>query len=209
MGEYLQAAQSDAWDTLSEFVDEMVERWKLNGKVSDDLNNDYSGGDEYHHSNHVDKHYRLTEALALLDELSEYEEDDDGLWQGLEPRRAIAVQAAYTYGNAVYGEWRSLVEELNNHLDDLKNDMDDASEAAVEAAGERFIRLHVELGSWDKLPGDQRTLSSAAWYGAVTGDRTGALVLADWYQEHDDEQRANRIRAAVSAEAEEEPDTAA
>jgi uncharacterized membrane-anchored protein YhcB (DUF1043 family) len=95
--DYRAKAESDAWDTLDNFADEMVRQWRESGEISNDMNNDYPNGDSYHHESHTDRDYDLQEAAELLDQLSEYEETDSGLWEGLEPRRAIAAQAAYTY----------------------------------------------------------------------------------------------------------------
>lgn len=207
---YLAEAQSDAWSTMEEFVDEMVEQWRASGEVSNDLNNDYPNGDSYHHESHVDKDYRLSDAAELLDQLSEYEETDNGLWEGLEPRRAIAAQAAYTYGNAVYGEWSTLVEKLNEHLDEMRDaftgreeGLEDSTDAS-NVAGEWLIRLYVLLGEWerDETEPEIRALTQAAWNGVLEGDRTAVLVLADRVQEAGKDGRAKMIRDAVSAEVE-------
>lgn len=116
--DYRELAESYAKDMFEEFKDEMVEQAQ-HGEISDDLNNDYSNGDSYHHENNVDKDYDLTEAADLLDQLSDYEESDEGLWQGCEPRKAIAVQAAYTFGNAVYELWQKKVKELNEKIEGI------------------------------------------------------------------------------------------
>ncbi len=206
---YLQEAQSDAWETCDNFVDEMVQQWKDSGEVSSDLYNDYRNGDSYHHESHVDKSYRLTEAAELLDALSEYEETDNGLWDGQDPREAISTQAAYTYGNAVMGEWAKLIEDINTDLDDMKENMHlspdcPTTEAQFVAAGERLIRLYVLLGD-DRFDGaNYDGLQKAAYEAAQTGDRTAALVLADRVQEAGEDTFAKRIREAVSAEAEAE-----
>lgn len=121
---YLAEAESDAWDMAEKFVEEMIDQWCESGEISDDILNDYSGGDRYHHDTHVDKSYGLSEAAELLDQLGEYEETDEGLWDGLKPRDAISAQAAYTYGNAVYDEFSDVVEILNGYLDDLFGDVD-------------------------------------------------------------------------------------
>jgi hypothetical protein len=110
---YLSNAESDAKETVEYFFDTVVESLLDDGKASDDLYNDYPGGDAYHHESHVDKSYSLTEAAELLDELHDSEETDTGLWEGMMPKEAIGVQAAYTYGNAVYSEFRNLIEEIN------------------------------------------------------------------------------------------------
>lgn len=110
----VQEAQADAQEMAREFIDQICEQLIDNGKASTDLFNDYPNGDAYHHESHVDRDYDLTEAAAILDEYSEDEETDSGLWEGCEPRRAISTQAAYTYGNAVYGRWQRIIEEIND-----------------------------------------------------------------------------------------------
>lgn len=121
---YLERARADAWDTFVHFFDDMlpVLRDPEGDDISDNLLNDYEGGDEFHHANHVDIDWSLTEAAEILDQLSEYEESDRGLWEGLEPKKAVAAQAAYTYGNAVMDMWRTLIEAANDHcLEDFRH----------------------------------------------------------------------------------------
>jgi hypothetical protein len=122
---YRDDARSDAKETVAYFKDEIVGMLLEKGEASDDLFNDYPNGDSYHHENHTDKSYDLQEAAELLDELRDNEETDSGLWQGLEPREAVCAQAAYTYGNAVYAEWRELIEKINDEASDLMDDYDD------------------------------------------------------------------------------------
>ncbi len=133
MSNYQQNALDDARETVSEFIDTIVEQLEEKGEASADLYNDYSGGDTWHNESHVDRWYNLTEAADLLDQLFEYTEDDFGLWEGLEPREAIGRQAAYTYGNAVYSEWRDLISHINDEYADWEDedeedraDLDDA-----------------------------------------------------------------------------------
>lgn len=116
--DYLAKAREDAIDTIEHFKDEIIRQVVENKKASDDMGNDYPGGDSYHHSYHVDKSYDLIEAAHLLDQLANYEETDGGLWQGLEPREAVKAQAAYTYGNAVNGIFGELIQEFNQELED-------------------------------------------------------------------------------------------
>lgn len=193
---YFLDALSDAWETGRDFVDTMVEQFESDGKVSDDLLNDYPDGDGYHHEQHTDRDYDLTEAAAILDELAEWEETDDGLWQGLEPRRAIAAQAAYTYSACVYDLWRRhVVEELNDKLDALPDYEDDNDRTR---AGERLIRFWVRFG--DRMDDDgteERQLLRAALAELETGNATAALALADWYDEHEQPHRAKNIRGMM------------
>lgn len=109
-------ARSDARQMVAEFVDTIIEQLRDNGSASDDYNNDYSGGNEYHHLTHVDRDYDLSESAAILDQLADHEETDEGLWDGLEPRRAIACQAAFTYGNAVAYYWSAIIEAINTDM---------------------------------------------------------------------------------------------
>ena len=125
---YLREAADDAADTVRNFADEILEQLLDDGEASDDLLNDYPNGDAWHHECHVDKEYSLIDAATLIDQLMEFEETDSGLWEGLEPRRAIAAQAAFTYGNAVYSEWRELIEKINSEAGGIISDFDETAE---------------------------------------------------------------------------------
>lgn len=115
MGDYLEAAKTDARDAAENFLDEIVDNIVGNeGEISETDISDYS--DSYHHETHVDRSYSLKEAAELLDDLDDYEEDDSGLWQGLEPREAISAMAAFTYGNAVASMFRDLMGEVNTAI---------------------------------------------------------------------------------------------
>lgn len=135
---YASKARSDAADMVEYFVDEIVEQLVDSGEASDDFNNDYPEGDSYHHEQHVDKAYTLTEAAAILDQLSRHEESDEGLWDGLAPREAISCQAAYTYGNAVAYEWSNLIALINTDpqigdaLVDLTDGVDNVTADTIE-----------------------------------------------------------------------------
>lgn len=139
MSYYYDEAKSDAAETVRNFMDVIVYRLMDGEKVSDDLYNDYPDGDSYHHENHVDKAYSLTEADEILDTLSEYEETDDGLWIGQAPREAISTQAAYTYGNAVYGMWQKFIKDINKHDFDA-----DAPDGESERDKQKRIEATIE-----------------------------------------------------------------
>lgn len=101
-----------------EYIDEIVEKLIEFGRASDDLYNDYDGGhNHYHHESHVDRSYTLLEAANLLDQLSRHWETDNGLWEGQLPINAIAIQAAYTYGNAVYFLWTEIIGYINQEYE--------------------------------------------------------------------------------------------
>lgn len=153
---YAKEAEDDAKIMVVEFVDQIVEKLIDDGEASDDLNNDYSGGDSYHHETHVDKSYTLLEAANLLDQLSEHEETDSGLWEGQEPREAVSTQAAFTYGAAVYSEWADFVKTIN----------EDAREVLDEFAGRKdtledeLVALDAEEGGDDWTAAKEKRLKS-------------------------------------------------
>jgi len=116
---YRANARLDAIDMVRNYEDQIVEQLVDRGEASDDYNNDYPGGDSYHHEQHVDKSYSLLEAATLLDQLSDHEETDSGLWEGQLPREAITAQAAYTYGNAVSSFWSELLKAINEKAGEI------------------------------------------------------------------------------------------
>lgn len=134
---YASDAEDDARETVDYFSDEIVEQLVDRGNASDDLFNDYGGGDGYHHETHVDRSYSLLEAATLLDQLSEHEETDSALWEGQDPRDAVATQAGFTYGNAVLSEWNDLIREINDAASEFGELNKRDAEAIVRAVVRR------------------------------------------------------------------------
>lgn len=116
MGEWLDKAYEDAADAAEYFLEAIVDDIGEHGEASTTIT-DYS--ESYHHESHIDRPYSLREAAELIDELGEYEETDSGLWEGAEPRRAIEIMAAFTYGNAVYELFKELMEGINEKVTEL------------------------------------------------------------------------------------------
>ena len=137
MSDYRSDAVSDARETVFQFKDTILEQLEEKDEASKDLYNDYPDGDSWHHESHVDKWYNLTDAAKLIDQLSEHEETDSGLWEGQQPKEAIGTCAAFTYGNAVYSEWCDLIDEINNEaatiIEDYGSRITDAEDAEEEA----------------------------------------------------------------------------
>jgi hypothetical protein len=117
--DYSANADSDAKDMARNFLDEIVEQLHDDNEASDDYNNDYPGGDSYHHETHQDKAYDLDDAVKVLRQLSQYEETDDGLWEGLGAEEQISARAAYTYGNAVGSIWSDIIKKINSEFEDV------------------------------------------------------------------------------------------
>ncbi len=197
-------AESDARDCFENFVDEMADQVADVGEASDDLNNDYPGGDSYHHENHVDEAYNLTDAAAILDELGRWEETDSGLWERQNPRDAISTQAAFTYGNAVYDKWRDMVKELNEFIADIDEpeftppagmEPDDFDHAeAREYWLKRVVRAYVALVCHEPGPDESPLHAGCLSALSVTGNLQPLGAYADWLDEHGQGHTAKRFR---------------
>ncbi|CAB4162712.1 hypothetical protein UFOVP785_94 [uncultured Caudovirales phage] len=111
---YIEEAKDDASRMVDEFIDQIIEILMEGDNAPEDFNNELPGADRWHHETHIDREYDLEEAATLLRELREHKETDSGLWSSQEPEKAIASQAAYTYGNAVVAEWCNLMEKIND-----------------------------------------------------------------------------------------------
>lgn len=190
--DYREEAQSDALEMVAEFEDQIISQAVGNRgdreMISDDILNDYAGGDSYHHETHGDRSYNLQEAAELLDQLRDHEEDDEGLWQGASPRDAISIQAACTYANAVRSYWADLIEELNDDIDPF-SDMGDEE-------WEEFLGRFVPAWVWLKQDADERwrDMKSAVWTALQQGDFTGLQILADKIQELEGERSTTPAR---------------
>ena len=121
---YRQEAEDDAANLVLEyFMDEIVDQLIDKGEASADINNDYDNGDGIFHEVITDRSYHMTEAAELLSQLYEYAEEDAGLWEGeTDIDRIAEIQAAYTYGNAVYSEFIDIVEDINDNVIVIKLD---------------------------------------------------------------------------------------
>lgn len=107
----------DAKDILSDYIDEIAEMLIDDGKASTDLYNDYDGMDS-RISESDDYWRRPDEAIEVIDELSEFEEEDRGLWEGSSDYSDILNAIAhYTYTNALYAEIESMIESINDAID--------------------------------------------------------------------------------------------
>lgn len=137
MTDYNAEAIDDAKRMIEEFRDQIIEKLIDSGEASDDFNNDYAGGDSWHHETHVDRWYSLEEAVEILGDLHRHRETDSGLWCDQEPEDAIRTQAAFTYGNAVASEWSDLIEEINDKWGEVSPALDllESAYAALEEAG--------------------------------------------------------------------------
>lgn len=135
----------DAESFIENYCDDIEYQLVENGKVSDDLYNDYRNGDAFIHENFTDKYYCLPEAAEILDKLAEYEETDNGLWQGLSPRDAISAQAAYTYTNAVVATIIEKIKAINAVYQNCEGTDEEKASQAVNSVLKCAIRLIILL----------------------------------------------------------------
>lgn len=114
--DYAREAEEDAAMLITDyFMDEIIDQIIDMGEASRDINNDYANGDGIFHEVITDRSYGLEEAAELLSQLYRYEEEDSGLWEGEDVLDRIAeIKAAYTYGNAVYDEFDTLIMNINS-----------------------------------------------------------------------------------------------
>lgn len=159
---YRQEAEDDAANLVLEyFMDEIVDQLIDKGEASADINNDYDNGDGIFHEVITDRSYHMTEAAELLSQLYEYAEEDAGLWEGeTDIDRIAEIQAAYTYGNAVWDELETLIMNINSlDMDDIRfetaikclglkpDDLDDYEkmEELIETAEETCVEYEENL----------------------------------------------------------------
>ena len=107
----------DANDIISDYIEEIAEMLINDGEASTDLYNDYSDMDSQ--ISESDDYWRTPEeAIETIDELSEFEEEDSGLWERCSDYSEILnAKAHYTYTNAVYHEIESMIESINDIID--------------------------------------------------------------------------------------------
>ena len=72
----------------------------------------------------------------MLCQLRDYEETDSGLWEGQDPEKAIATKAAFTFGAAVAGNFRELIEHINAEYEKI---LDVADEFEFELTEEQAV----------------------------------------------------------------------
>jgi len=109
--------KADAQDIISNYIEEIAKMLIDDGEASTDLCNDYNDMDS--RISESDDYWRNPEeAIETIDELSEFEEEDSGLWDGSSNYGDILNTIAhYTYTNALYAEIESMIESINDTLD--------------------------------------------------------------------------------------------
>lgn len=117
MGEqknYRAEAINDAADMVEEFLSEIIDDLRAHGSVSTDVDR-YS--ESYFHETFVDQEFGFREGVEVIEQLSEFEASDSGLFGGEGMRDMVSGCAAYTYGNAVRSMYTTLIKEINEDHD--------------------------------------------------------------------------------------------
>ena len=127
------------------FIPEIVDLIMDEGEASSDINNDYANGDGIFHETIVDTDYDAEEAMELLHELSSFEEDDSGLWEGKDWEDILRIKAAYTFGNAVNDEFETLIVTIN------EIDLDELIKQAVKASFKELKPFKIDAQERERI----------------------------------------------------------
>lgn len=156
---YKKDVEEDARDFLTEHEDEFKEAIK-DGK-------EFHGIDEVHdwlHESVTDRAYTPQDAVYVLEEC-ENEENDSGIWEGLDDwRQELSARAAYSYSNDVYYKASEIYEELKERYEELVDEAGECKEDEDEDERNEKILNQVwgEFTEEDKIepitPGGQEEI---------------------------------------------------
>lgn len=129
--DYKKEVEKDAKEFISEHVDEFIDMM---------INREEEPSDELLYETleeALDRSYTPEDAVYVLDNCED-EEEDSGLWEGVNDwRRELEIRAAYTYLNDVRNEIRSICkdayEEFVDSVEDFPDD-DDVENKETERA---------------------------------------------------------------------------
>lgn len=147
---YYQQTKEDAIDFIDELTDEIVEQFLSDGEIGEDIRNDFAHGDSLFHETIVDRWYSPEDAIMLLSNLHEWEETDEGLWEGQDWEEIISMKAAWTYGNAVYEFATDVINQIRDAID-----MD---ELDLEVANEVLDKINNDIASPYEFDDDDEML---------------------------------------------------
>lgn len=118
---YLEKVQDIVKELLEEHVDDIVEQYLEEFRAEESADH-YD--ESYIHESLDTGDRGLKECAEILEELSEYEVDDEGLWEGRKPVQAIESMAFFTMRNAAESKFREAVAEINglDWMEDLYQD---------------------------------------------------------------------------------------
>ena len=146
--------KADAQDIISNYIEEIAKMLIDDGEASTDLYNDYNYMDS--RISESDDYWRnREEAIETIDELSEFEEDDGGLWEGCgDYREILSAIAHYTYINALYHEIESMIESINDTIDsDTITEIEDqiTKELLTEDDYQSMKEANIDIEDFDQV----------------------------------------------------------
>jgi len=146
--------KADAQDIISDYIEKIAEMLIDDGEASTDLYNDYYDMDS--RISESDDYWRnREEAIETIDELSEFEEKESGLWKECGDYRDILNAIAhYTYINALYHEIKSMIENINDTLDsDTITDIEDqiTKELLTEDDYQSMKEKDIDIEDFDQV----------------------------------------------------------
>jgi len=146
--------KADAQDIISNYIEEIAEMLIDNGEASTDLYNDYNYMD-LRISESDDYWRRPEEAIETIDELSEFEEEDSGLWEGCSDYREILNAIAhYTYTNALYHKIESMIKSINDIINnDTITEIEDqiTKELLTEDDYQSMKEKNIDIEDFDQV----------------------------------------------------------
>lgn len=146
--------KADAQDIISNYIEEIAKMLIDDGEASTDLYNDYNYMDS--RISESDDYWRNPEeAIETIDELSEFEEDDGGLWdRSSDYRDILNAIAHYTYINALYHEIESMIESINDTIDsDIITEIEDqiTKELLTEDDYQSMKETDIDIEDFDQV----------------------------------------------------------
>jgi DNA repair exonuclease SbcCD ATPase subunit len=127
---YYEKVEAEAKSFVDDYIDEIYTEVEENGV--DDL---YDFVNDYRLHEWVDSDFiyvGLIESANIIEQ-SNNVETDSGLWEGLEPTKAIETQAFYTYRNDMSIEIMDIIKsELQDRQSELETDLEKLQEELEE-----------------------------------------------------------------------------
>lgn len=107
-----EAAKTAALVFFDTICDQLIESGHAGGKPKAFANSSLESYGNYHQEHHIDRSYPPRDAITLIEQLHEFE-DDGGLDHPEDWRELLDRLAAYTYAAAVSSMFKNIVEIIN------------------------------------------------------------------------------------------------
>lgn len=99
--------------------------------------NDIDNLDSLWHETIVDRGYTLEDAAYIL-ENCQNEENDSGIWEGLDAQEAMSAQAAYSYSNDVWFRCEEMYNNIKENMQEIIEENEGTDKEDVEFAQVAF-----------------------------------------------------------------------